>query len=104
MAIPYGAGLLAVIALRWLAWRRTAFALDDDRLLIRGGWWRRSLTILPVAKIQSIDLSENFITRWFGTATLRFGVAGGGSTGHSIPAIPRGEARKLRDLLLDLGT
>jgi hypothetical protein len=24
-------------------------------------------------------------------------------TGHSIPAIPRGEARKLRDLLLDMG-
>ena len=32
-----------------------------------------------------------------------FGVAGGGMTGHSIPAIPRGEARKLRDLLLDMG-
>jgi len=103
LAVPYGAGLLAVIALRWLAWRRTAFALDDDRLLIRGGWWRRSLTILPVAKIQSIDLSENFITRWFGTATLRFGVAGGGSTGHSIPAIPRAAARELRDELLGTG-
>ncbi len=103
LAIPYGAGLLAMIALRWLAWRRTTFALDDDRLLIRGGWWRRRLTILPVAKIQSIDLTENFITRWFGTATLRFGVAGGGSTGHSIPAIPRAAARELRDELLGTG-
>lgn len=85
---------------RWLGWRRMAYALDGDRLLIKSGWWRRILTILPIAKIQSIDLSENFITRWFGTARLTFGVAGGGSRGHSIPAIPRKAARQLRDDLL----
>jgi putative membrane protein len=100
LAVAYVAGLLAVIALRWLAWRRTAFALVGDRLLVRAGWWRRTITILPIARIQSIDLSENFITRWFGTASLRFGVAGGGSGGHTIPANPRAEARELRDELL----
>ena len=30
-----------LIALRWLAWRRTRYALDSDRLLVRRGWWRR---------------------------------------------------------------
>jgi len=100
LAILYAVALIVVIGLRWLAWRRTAYALDADRLLIRTGWWRRRVTILPVAKIQSIDLSENFITRWFGTASLRFGVAGGGIRGHSIPTIPRADARQLRDELL----
>lgn len=100
VAALFASGLFVVIALRCLAWRRTAYALDGDRLLIRGGWWRRTMTILPLAKIQSIDLSENFITRWFGTASLQFGVAGGGSRGHSIPAIPRATARQLRDELL----
>ena len=104
LAIPYVLSLLAVIGLRWLAWRRTAYALDRDRLLLRIGWWRRRLTILPLCRIQSIDLSENFITRWFGTASLRFGVAGGGVRGHSIPAIPRAAARQLRDEVLGSAT
>ncbi|MFL6740152.1 MAG: PH domain-containing protein [Sphingomicrobium sp.] len=100
LAIGYAIALVLVIGMRWLAWRRTAYALDGERLLVKRGWWRRTLTILPIAKIQSIDLSENFITRWFGTARLTFGVAGGGLRGHSIPAIPRGAARQLRDELL----
>lgn len=92
--------LVMAVVSRWFAWGRTSYALDGDRLLIRTGWWRRRLLILPAVKIQSIDLTESFITRWFGVATLRFGVAGGGIQGHSIPAIPRDRARTLRRELL----
>ena len=92
--------LLAGLTVRWLAWRRTAYTVDGDRVLIRTGWWRRRLAVLPIAKIQSIDLSESFISRLFGIARLRFGVAGGGLGGHSIPTIPRPAARQLRDQLL----
>jgi putative membrane protein len=88
---------------RQLEWRRIGYALDSDRLLIRTGWWRRRTTILPLSKIQSVDLRESVISRWFGTASLQFGVAGGGPlTPHSIPAIPREGARQLRDRLLGL--
>ena len=96
--------LLAVIAVRFLAWSRTGYAIDGDRLLMRTGWWQRRVTILPARKIQSVDLRESFISRLFGVASLQFGVAGGGMTGHSIPAIPRGEARILRDRLLGFAT
>ena len=100
--------LLSVVAvailLRWLAWHRAAYALDGDRLLVRNGWWRRRLTILPTAKIQSIDVAENLVSRLFGTSTLRFGVAGGGMEGHIIPAIPSSTARALRKDLLDRGS
>ncbi|HJR83584.1 MAG TPA: PH domain-containing protein [Sphingomicrobium sp.] len=88
---------------RRLEWRRIGYALDGDRLLIRSGWWRRRTTVLPLSKIQSIDLRESFVTRWFGTASLQFGVAGGTALApHSIPAIPREGARQLRDRLLGL--
>jgi len=88
---------------RRLEWRRIGYALDGDRLLIRTGWWRRRTTVLPLSKIQSVDLRESFITRWFGTASLQFGVAGGTPLApHSIPAIPREGARHLRDRLLGL--
>jgi len=104
LGVLFLAALVGALGLRWMAWRRTGYSVDGDRILVRTGWWRRRITILPAKKIQSIDLRENFITRTFGIAWLQFGVAGGGMTGHSIPAIPRGEARKLRDLLLDMGT
>jgi putative membrane protein len=96
--------LAGAVATRWLAWTRTGYAVDGDRLLVRTGWWKRRITILPARKIQSVDLRESFVSRAFGIAALQLGVAGGGLTGHSIPAIPRGEARKLRDRLLDFGS
>ena len=97
--------LLAVmtigLAVRLLAWRRTGYALDGDRLLIRTGWWRRRTLVLPVVRIQSIDLAQSFVARWFGTAALTFGIAGGGSMQvNSIPALPREIARDLRQQLL----
>jgi putative membrane protein len=94
------AGLLVV---RWRGWKRTLYALDDDRLLVRTGWWRRRTVILPLKRIQSIDLFENFVSRWFGTSGLAFGVAGGrGYSAHVIPALPRETARALRHRLLVL--
>ena len=101
VAAAFAAGMLVLVAVRALAWRRIAYALDGERLLMRSGWWKRRLVILPKARIQSIDYDENFITRWFGTANLQFGVAGGRAGTHIIPAIPSGAARALRKELLD---
>ena len=100
LGIPVIAGLLIV---RWRGWKRTLYALDGDRLLVRTGWWRRRTVILPLKRIQSIDLFESFISRWFGISGLAFGVAGGrGYSAHVIPALPRETARALRQRLLVL--
>lgn len=96
------AALAVATLIRRLAWLRTGWALDRDRLLIRTGWWRRRLLILPLATIQSIDYCESFVSRWFGIASLRFGVAGGsGFSAHRIPALRRETARQLRDQLIE---
>jgi len=93
--------VVAAIAVRWLAWRRTAYALDRDRILVRGGWWNRRLLVLPLARIQSIDIQESFVSRWFGISNMLFGVAGGrGFSAHQIPALPRETARHLREQLI----
>jgi putative membrane protein len=93
--------IAVLIAFRWLDWRRTRYALDQDRLLVRRGWWRRRLVILPLSSIQSADLTENIISRRFGTASLLIGVAGGsGFSAHGVPALPRQTAHDLRAQLL----
>lgn len=99
-ALVLGSVLLVAMALRWLAWFRTAYVLDGDRVLVRTGWWRRKLLVLPFERIQSADITENFVSRWFGTASLRLAVAGGSVAGEIIPAIPSGAARQLRQQLL----
>ena len=93
--------IAAVIATRWLCWRRYRFALDGDRLLVRSGWWKRRLIILPLANIQSVDVTESVVSRRFGAASLTLGVASGrGYSSHGIPALGRDTAHALRDQLL----
>lgn len=91
----------ALITTRWLCWRRYRYALDGDRLLVRSGWWKRRLIILPFASVQSVDVSENIVSRRFGSAALTIGVASGrGFSSHGIPAVRREMARELRQKLL----
>jgi putative membrane protein len=111
MALVPWIGMLVLAALallllaRRLEWRRMGYAFDGDRLLIRRGWWRRTILVLPIGRIQSLDLAQSFVARRFGTASLQFGVAGGsGFSIHSIPALPENKARALRSKLLSLLT
>jgi putative membrane protein len=92
--------LLGLILVRVLAWRRYGYVFDGERLLVRSGWWRRRIKILPIRNIQSADYHQIFIDRWFGIAGLQLGVAGGGATSHGIKALPSETARSLRDELL----
>ena len=94
-------GAPSAIGLRWLSWRRTRYALDDQALFIETGWWRHRRSMIPTRKIQSVDLAESFWNRAFGICTLRLGVAGGsGFSDHHVPALTRAEAEALRARLL----
>lgn len=65
---------------RWLrpfAWRRSGFALVDGALLIRGGWARRHLTIVPQARIQSVSLDQNPAERLLAIASVDIHVVHG---------------------------
>jgi putative membrane protein len=94
-----GAGL--AIGMRWLDWKRARYALSQGALFVERGWWRHRRNIIPVAKIQSIDLTESWWTRLFGICTLRLGVAGGsGFSDHQVPALTRPDAEALRAELL----
>jgi len=101
MAILWLIAAPVLIVARWMGWRHTRYALDGDTLFVETGWWRHRRRILPLRKIQSIDLTENFWSRAFGICTLRLGVAGGGGfADHHVPALSRQEAQLLRSRLL----
>ncbi|MDQ1512596.1 MAG: putative rane protein, partial [Microbacteriaceae bacterium] len=65
---------------RWLrpaAWRRTGFLLAGQSLLLRGGLLRRSLTIVPEARIQSVALEQGPAERLLRVASIQPHVVAG---------------------------
>ena len=100
-AFAAGGSLLVAIFVRWHEWKRARYALDGDHLFIEEGWWRQRRAIIPIQRIQSIDLTESFWTRWFGFCRLKLGIAGG-TIRHAfqVEALTRADAQQLRDRLL----
>ena len=101
VGLAWLAGAALAIAARWIDWKHTRFALEHGGLFIETGWWRHRRSMIPLIKIQSIDISESWWSRIFGICTLRLGVAGGtGFSDHHVPALSRAEAQILRAELL----
>ena len=75
----YAILLLAVpiTAYLFLGWRHHQYAIEDDQLYVRSGWWRRKLTTLPLRKVQSVDVSQSPLDHPLDLATVTIGIAGG---------------------------
>lgn len=115
-AIALGTGLFAhpgffatillavpVSLIKYLNWRHHQYALTDSQLYVRSGWWRRKLTILPLRKIQTVDVSQRPHDHPLDLATVTIGIAGGSTIAPlTITAIPFQSAMDLRARLLAL--
>ena len=79
---------------RYRAW---GYAMDADELRIARGVWTRIETIVPLVRVQHIDVSQGPIERAFGVCRLVLHTAG---TMHSrvvLPGLARASAEALRD-------
>jgi putative membrane protein len=61
--------------LRPLSWRRNGFLLTPEALMLRSGVLRRALVVLPLARLQSIRISQGPVDRALDVANL---------TGHTV--------------------
>lgn len=104
---PWGALVLA-----WLPWsaftawqhaRRLAWAMNDELVAVRGGWWSRHWRFAEVDKVQALQLARNAVDRRLGTASLSFDTAGAGALAPPlrIRFLPESVARELHDRLAD---
>ncbi|PWC07791.1 hypothetical protein DF223_04775 [Mycetocola zhujimingii] len=95
---PHTSGFtLAPRRARWLnpfAWRRTGYAVHDGLLLFRRGVIWRRLDILPLARMQSIAVSQGPLERAFRLASARVHTVAGPIT-PTLPAIGSDEAVRL---------
>ncbi|WP_417591184.1 PH domain-containing protein [Parasphingorhabdus sp.] len=92
---------LPVILILFLNWQHHQYALDNNQMYVRSGWWRRKLTILPFRKIQSVDISQSPLDHPLDLATVTIGIAGGSTTAPlRIHDIPLQMATDLRAMLV----
>ena len=101
-----GVGWLFVLFLSalWmpaLAWERWAYALRETDLLIARGVLVHTVTAIPLARIQHVDVQRGPIEQWFGLAQVQIHTASGGLRHDGgIPGLAVEDAEALRDTLL----
>lgn len=78
-------------------WARWAYAFTGTELHVARGWFTHAHTIVPVRRVQHIDLIRAPLERRHGLATLVLHTAG---TEHSrvvLPGLAQEEAERIRD-------
>ncbi|CAM2067148.1 PH domain-containing protein [Sulfidibacter corallicola] len=72
--------------------RQTAYGRDQQFVYIKTGFIGLHFWVIPIAKIQNAAVEQNPFQRYYGLASLRIDVAGGGEREAVIPNIDVGEA------------
>ena len=93
---PYVVTPRRVRLLRPLSWRRNGAVVTPDALFLRRGWVRRTLVIVPLARLQSVGLRQGPLGRATRTATLAAHVIAG-TVRTSVGALDRDAALTLFD-------
>ncbi len=102
--VPWTAWFLLLTPLlyfwAYLQWKHRGYFVRDDDIMIKQGVIQQRITILPVEKIQTLNIIETFFQRRLRLATLAIDTAATAMSGDAdIIDIDRDEARYIMDML-----
>ena len=77
---------------------RMGYAVNGERIVVRGGWWDRWWRLAELDKLQALQLSRSPLDRLCGTASLWLDTAGAHGTGPALRLrlLPLGQAEALQ--------
>jgi putative membrane protein len=84
-------------SMQWLsplARRRAGHRWEDRVVATRDGWARRTLSVVPLRRVQSLTLGQGPLARACGAAAIKLDLANGGSEGRLV-AMSTAEAERL---------
>ena len=90
-------GLLITIYIPRLQYRYWRFDLRPEELYLERGVINRVKTIVPLRRIQHLDVSQNILEREFSLSKLIVHTAGSRSSDVVLPGLKFDEAEQLRD-------
>jgi len=89
--------LLAVIFIPHRRWGRLGYALHPKMLQVVRGWLFHMDTIVPLVRVQHIDVTRGPLDKVFGTATLVVHTAGTHNSIVTLPGLSPDKASGIRD-------
>ncbi len=79
------------------------YRIDAKVLETRNGWVFQRARLLPLSRLQHVDIERGPLERMFGLAALVLHTAGTHSANIRIPGLEAAEATRLRDHLIEIG-
>ena len=92
-----GLGLLYCLTWPRLRYRAWGFALRPEELYKEHGVLNHVRTVVPLRRIQHVDVSQDLVEREFALGRLVVHTAGSRSSDVVIPGLPLAEAERIRD-------
>lgn len=95
--IPWylGIGLLVMVPIAaHLTWIHRGYALGDRALLVRSGFVRRTTSVVPLYRVQTVGTTATVFQRRRDLATVRIDTAGGAPAAYDLDATAAGELRE----------
>jgi membrane protein YdbS with pleckstrin-like domain len=89
--------LLAVIFIPHRRWGRLGYALHPKLLQVVRGWLFHVDTVVPLVRVQHIDVTRGPLDKVFGTATLVVHTAGTHNSIVTLPGLAPDKASAIRD-------
>ncbi|MEM1263016.1 MAG: PH domain-containing protein [Pseudomonadota bacterium] len=80
---------------------KKGYALRQHDVLFRTGWFFRSVTAVPLNRIQHVELGRGPLERGLGLATLQLFTAGGSGSDLALPGLEVATGERLREFILD---
>ncbi|TKD51646.1 PH domain-containing protein [Sphingomonas baiyangensis] len=97
LAVPAVLFLVLVMPVR--AYRAWGWALAEDELHVAHGLWSRVHTVVPLSRVQHLDVAQGPVERANGVARLIVHTAGTAHATVTLPGISRDTAEQLRDVI-----
>jgi len=85
------------------AYRAWGYRIEDRVLETRNGIFFQRRRLLPLSRLQHVDIERGPLERMYGLASLVLHTAGTHSASILIPGLDAGEAVRLRDRLVEAG-
>lgn len=96
--VPLGIFLLVFA---YYQFKNFTFHVKGDKLLIHKGVFVKDRLVVEAERIQSINITENFVQRIIGLVSLKVDTAGSKGSELEIPALERARAELLKQLLYE---
>jgi hypothetical protein len=91
---------LIVLGLSRLGFSKKGYAFRTHDVLFRSGIIATNTIVIPYNRIQHVSLHEGIVSRLLGLAKIEIFTAGSSSSDIHIPGLEKGQAEKIKQLLM----